>query len=55
MLRDLENEQSISEIGFSGRFLNPVVQFQIKAEQPKHILYKNSNKSLFQAEQQISS
>jgi len=55
MFRDLENEQSILEIGFSGQFLNLVIQPEMKAEQP-HILFKNSNRSFFQTTaQQISS
>ena len=56
MLSDLENKQSISEIGFLNQSLNLVVQAEMTAEQPKHILFKNSNRSLFQtAAQQISS
>jgi hypothetical protein len=56
MFRDFKHEQPIPKIGFLDQFLNPVVQSQMTAEQLKHILYKNSNKSLFQAtKQQISS
>jgi len=56
MFRDSKHEQSIPKIGFLDQFLNPVVQSQMTAERLKHILYKSSNKSFFQAAiQKISS